>query len=172
MDSPEKLATLGTQDTGRRLTKNTTQHRKRKRTTRTSPKNRGWNQLLAKGGQFIASYKTPVMILIQILHRISLQYAPNANERKTETKRTKNEQTLHTNDTKNTRCMNWIHHARTNERNEPNELYGKRSERTHDTRTNDMTVWSHTPLGQLDRENNWYTYVWLSIQNPNNYINI
>ena len=66
MDSPEKLATLGTQDTERRLTKNTTQHRKRKRTTRTSPKNRGWNQLLAKGGQFIASYKTPVMILIYI----------------------------------------------------------------------------------------------------------
>ena len=80
---------------------------------------------------------------LQILHRISLQYAPNANERKTETKRTKNEQTLHTNDTKNTRCMNWIHHARTNERNEPNELYGKRSERTHDTRTNDSLGRNH-----------------------------
>jgi hypothetical protein len=36
--------------------------------------------------------------LIQILDRISLQYAPNTNERKTQTKRTKNERTLHTND--------------------------------------------------------------------------
>jgi hypothetical protein len=67
MDSPETLSTLGIQDTGRRLTQNTTQHRKRKRTTtRTSPTNRGWNQVLAKGGQFIASYKTPLMILIYI----------------------------------------------------------------------------------------------------------
>jgi hypothetical protein len=30
-----------------------------------------------------------------------------------------------------------------------------------------MTFLNHTPLGQLDRENNW-----LSIQNPNNYINV
>ena len=71
MDSPEKLSTLGTQDTGRRLTQNTTQHRKLKRTTtRTSPTNRGWNQLFAKGGQFIASYRTPLMILIYIYSTI------------------------------------------------------------------------------------------------------
>jgi hypothetical protein len=39
---------------------------------------------------------------------------------------------------------------------------------------NYMTLWSHTPraLGQFDRENNWYTYLWLSIQNPNNFIKI
>ena len=40
---------------------------------------------------------------IQIQDRISLQYARNVNERKTQTKRMKNEQTLHTNDTKNAR---------------------------------------------------------------------
>ena len=49
---------------------------------------------------------------IQIQDRISLQYARNANERKTETKRTKNEQTLHTNDTKNARCTKRIYDTR------------------------------------------------------------
>jgi hypothetical protein len=39
--------------------------------------------------------------MVQILDRISLQYAPKANERKTQTKRT-----LHTNNTKNARYTN------------------------------------------------------------------
>jgi hypothetical protein len=65
--------------------------------------------------------------LIQILDRISLQYAPNTNERKTQTKRTKNERTLHTNDTKNarytkrthdTRCERTIHETNARYRNE------------------------------------------------------
>jgi len=42
MDNPEKMATLGTQDTGRRQTKQKTQRRKLKRwTTRTPPKTGG-----------------------------------------------------------------------------------------------------------------------------------
>ena len=39
MDYPEKLATLGTQDTGQRQTKQKTHHRKiKRRATRTPPK--------------------------------------------------------------------------------------------------------------------------------------
>ena len=44
-----------------------------------------------------------------ILDRISLQYAPNANDRKTQTKRTKNERTLDTNDRKNARYTKRTH---------------------------------------------------------------
>ena len=59
----------------------------------------------------------------QILNRISLQYAPNANEQKTQTKQAKNERTLDTNDTKNGRYTKRTHdtwnkctiHERTNE---------------------------------------------------------
>jgi len=47
MDNPETLATLGTEDTGRKQTKQNTE------TERTSPtdlnKNRGWTQVLSKG---------------------------------------------------------------------------------------------------------------------------
>ena len=59
------------------------------------------------------------MISIQVLDRISLQYAPNTNERK-------NKQTLHTNDMKNTRYT-----KRTHEQNETNELYGKCKRTNH-----------------------------------------
>ena len=52
---------------------------------------------------------------IQILDRICLQYAPNANERKPQTKRTENERTLHTNDSKNARYTKQTHDTR-NER--------------------------------------------------------
>ena len=47
----------------------------------------------------------PNFYVLQILDCISLQYARNANE----TKRTKNEQMLHTNDTKNARYERTIH---------------------------------------------------------------
>ena len=65
-------------------------------------------------------------LLVHILDRISLQYAPNTSERKTEAKRTKNERTLHTDDTKNARYTKRTHDTRKNERNETHELYGKR----------------------------------------------
>ena len=70
--------------------------------------------------------------MIQILDRISLQYAPNANERKTQTKRTKNERTLHTNDTKNARYT-----KRTND---------TRNERTIHERTNHWSVTIYYPM--------------------------
>ena len=50
-----------------------------------------------------------VILSLQILDRISLQYVRNANKRKTQMKRTKNEQTLHTNDTKNARYTKQMH---------------------------------------------------------------
>ena len=91
---------------------------------------------------------------LQILHRISLQYAPNANERKTQTKRTKNERTLHTNDTKNTRCTKWIHDTNvrcTKERTKWTERTMRKRKRTnaqytkrrHDTRTNESLERNH-----------------------------
>ena len=50
MDNPEKLATLGTQDKGRKQTKKNTQHRKlKRRTTRTSLKTTKDTQLANKG---------------------------------------------------------------------------------------------------------------------------
>jgi len=60
--------------------------------------------------------------VLQILVRISLQYAPNGNERKTQTKRTKNERTHHTNDTKNARYTKRTHDTRTNESLERNHI--------------------------------------------------
>ena len=78
---------------------------------------------------------------IQILDRICLQYAPNANERKPQTKRTENERTLHTNDSKNARYTKRTHDTRTNERNETNELYGKRK-RTNERYTKRTNHWS------------------------------
>ena len=91
---------------------------------------------------------------LQILHRISLQYPPNANERKTQTKRTKNERTLHTNDTKNTRCTKWIHDTNvrcTKERTKWTERTMRKRKRTnaqytkrrHDTRTNESLERNH-----------------------------
>ena len=71
-----------------------------------------------------------------------LQYVPNANERKTQTKRTRNERTLHMNDTKNARYTKRTHDTRTNERNETNELYTKRK-RTNNTR-NERTIHEQT----------------------------
>ena len=79
---------------------------------------------------------------LQILHRISLQYAPNAKERKTETKRTKNEQTLHTNDTKNARYTKRTHDTRTNGM-KPAKYTKNTNERTHDTRTNESLERNH-----------------------------
>ena len=60
----------------------------------------------------IQVYIFPGKEQVQILDRISLQYARNANERKTQTKRTKNELTLHTNDTKNARYTKQTHDTR------------------------------------------------------------
>jgi len=52
MNSPETLATLGTQDTGKDKTKHTTQ--KTKKMSNKSPiKNRGWKHVVAKGKQFL-----------------------------------------------------------------------------------------------------------------------
>ena len=72
------------------------------------------------------------VVPMQILDRISLQYAPNANERKTQTKRTKNKRMLHTNDTKNARYT-----KRTNARD---------TKRTHDTWTNEQTKWNERTI--------------------------
>jgi len=53
MDNHEKLATLGTQDTGRWQTTQITQHRKLKRwATRTPPTNLGWTKV-TKGKPFL-----------------------------------------------------------------------------------------------------------------------
>ena len=70
--------------------------------------------------------------IFQILDRISLQYVPNANERKTQTKRTKNERTLHTNDAKNARYT-----KRTDDTG---------SERTIHERTNHWSVAIYYPM--------------------------
>ena len=100
---------------------------------------------------------------IQILDRICLQYAPNANERKPQTKRTENERTLHTNDSKNARYTKQTHdtrnertiHERTNEMKRTNytktqtnehtihETSERYTKRTHDTRTNASLERSH-----------------------------
>jgi hypothetical protein len=87
--------------------------------------------------------------LIHILDRISLQYAPNANERKTHTKRTNasneryEKRTIHeanarytkrTHDTRNERSI----HERTKEMKRTNYTENA-NERTHDTR-NERTI--------------------------------
>jgi hypothetical protein len=60
MDSPETLSTLVTQDTGRRLTQNTTQHRKFKRTTtRTSPKTGGETRYSRRVGSSLRLIRLP-----------------------------------------------------------------------------------------------------------------
>jgi hypothetical protein len=78
------------------------------------------------------------VVPMQILDRISLQYAPNANERKTQTKRTKNKRTLHTNDTKNARYT-----KRTNVR-DTKRTHETRNERTIHERTNEMKRTNYT----------------------------
>ena len=75
------------------------------------------------------------------MDRISLQYAPNANERKTQSKRTKKNERYEkrTIYETNARYTKWMHDTRTNDRNEMNELYGKckRTNARYTTRTND-----------------------------------
>jgi len=67
---------------------------------------------------------------------MSLQYAPSANERKTQTKRTKNKPTLHTNDTKSARYTKRTHDTRTNERNKrTNAQYTNRTSDARNERT-------------------------------------
>ena len=68
---------------------------------------------------------------VQILDRISLQYAPNANER-----------TLHTNDTKNARYTKRTHNTPTNGM-KPANYTENANERTHDTRTNESLERNH-----------------------------
>ena len=86
--------------------------------------------------------------LIQILDRISLQYAPNTNERKTnerftrtiqKTHDTRNERTIHD---ANARYTKRTHDTGTNERNETNELYGKlkRTNARYTKRTNERII--------------------------------
>ena len=108
--------------------------------------------------------------IFQILDRISLQYAPNANERKTQTKRTKNERTLHTNDTKNARYTKRTHDTRTNERNQTNGLYGKRkrtnaryTKRTNNTRNERMIH---------ERTNHWSVTIYYPMTNDSGSIEV
>ena len=96
----------------------------------------------------IQVYIFPGKEQVQILDRISLQYARNANERKTQTRRTKNEQTLHTNDTKNARYTKQTHDTRGESTiHETNARYTKRM---HDTR-NQLTIHKRT--------NHWSVHV-------------
>jgi len=68
MDNSETLATLGTQEIGRRQTAQKTQCRKRKRyATRTTPKT-GMNPRTHEGQAVPTSYKTPTMLLIEPRH--------------------------------------------------------------------------------------------------------
>jgi hypothetical protein len=67
MDNPEKFSTLDTQDTGRRHTKQKTQHRKLKKIiemNKTDHKNPGVKPGVHQGQGVPASYMTPAMLLI------------------------------------------------------------------------------------------------------------
>jgi len=55
MDNPMKLATMDTQNTERRQTKQKTQHRK----VRSWEKNRGWTQVCAKGKRLLPLIRLP-----------------------------------------------------------------------------------------------------------------
>ena len=88
------------------------------------------------------------MLLIHFLDRISLQYARNADELKTQTKRTKNEQTLHTNDTKNAQYTKRTHDTR-NKRT-IHEMNARCTKRTYDT-GNQCTI--------HERMNHWSVHV-------------
>jgi hypothetical protein len=79
--------------------------------------------------------------LIQILDRISLQYAPNTNERKTnerftrtiqKTHDTRNERTIHD---ANARYTKRTHDTGTNERNETNESLERKYILSNDKRS-------------------------------------
>ena len=60
MENPETLATMGTQDTGRRQTKQITQHRKEKEMRNTdTTKYRGLTHVLMKGKQFMPRIRRP-----------------------------------------------------------------------------------------------------------------
>jgi hypothetical protein len=63
MDNPEKLATLVTQDTVRKQTKQKTQHRKLKRRPTLIPRITGVKPCVREGQVVHASYKTPSMLL-------------------------------------------------------------------------------------------------------------
>ena len=86
---------------------------------------------------------------MQILDRISLQYAPNGNERKMNERFTQK--------------IRKTHDTRMNERNETNELYGKHkrtnaryTKRTIDTR-NELTI--------HDRTNHWSVTIYYPMTN-------
>jgi hypothetical protein len=53
MNNSETLATLGTQDTGRRQTKHNTAQKTKKMSNKDTSKNRGFTQVLANGKQFL-----------------------------------------------------------------------------------------------------------------------
>ena len=53
MNNSETLATLGTQDTGRRQTKHNTAQKTKKMSNKDTRKNRGFTQVLANGKQFL-----------------------------------------------------------------------------------------------------------------------
>jgi hypothetical protein len=88
------------------------------------------------------------VLLIYFLDHISLQYARNADELKTQTKRTTNEQTLHTNDTKNAQYTKRTHDAR-NKRT-IHEMNARYTKRTYDT-GNQCTI--------HERMNHWSVHV-------------